>query len=312
MKTRTVICAAAVPLLCGVGICQEPRTDVMYRTSGAFEAQVGPPERVNKTFEYVSAEAGIAGKVVKGAPYSATAATETVQVLADGTRITHQSSSSVARDSEGRTRRENSLPAIGPWTNDGSTPKLVSINDPVAGTTYMLDERTKTARKLLMHRPMPAPAGTGEPVMMERNVHIAGPGPGPGVSHAGGENVMIIHRVVEDGAANAAVPQPKDEQLGQETIEGVVADGTRTTVTLPAGSVGNDRPIEIVDERWYSPELQTTVLSKHNDPRMGETTFRLTKVSRAEPSASLFQVPPDYQIVEAGKDAFQIKIDKKP
>jgi hypothetical protein len=88
------------------------------------------------------------------------------------------------------------------------------------------------------------------------------------------------------------------EQLGKQTIEGVEAEGTRTTVTIPAGEIGNERPIEIVSERWYSPELQLVVMTRHSDPRFGETTYKLTNINRAEPAKSLFEVPSDYTVKE--------------
>jgi len=88
------------------------------------------------------------------------------------------------------------------------------------------------------------------------------------------------------------------EQLGKQSIEGVEAEGTRTTVTIPAGEIGNERPIEIVSERWYSPELQLVVMTRHSDPRFGETTYKLTNINRTEPAKSLFEVPGDYTIKE--------------
>ena len=90
----------------------------------------------------------------------------------------------------------------------------------------------------------------------------------------------------------------KKEDLGKQDIEGVVAEGTRTTVTIPAGEIGNERPIEIVSERWYSPELQLVVMTRHSDPRTGETTYKLTNINRTEPAKSLFEVPSDYTIKE--------------
>ena len=86
------------------------------------------------------------------------------------------------------------------------------------------------------------------------------------------------------------------EALGKKSIEGVEAEGTRTVVTIPAGKIGNDRPIKIVSERWYAPALQIVVLSSHNDPRLGEHTYRLTNITRAEPARSLFEVPANYTI----------------
>ena len=88
------------------------------------------------------------------------------------------------------------------------------------------------------------------------------------------------------------------EQLGKQNIEGVEAEGTRTTVTIAAGEIGNERPIEIVSERWYSPELQLVVMTRHSDPRTGETTYKLTNINRSEPAKSLFEVPSDYTVKE--------------
>ena len=90
----------------------------------------------------------------------------------------------------------------------------------------------------------------------------------------------------------------KTESLGKQAVEGVEAEGRRTTVTIAAGEIGNDRAIEIVSERWYSPELQTVVMTRHSDPRSGETVYRLTNINRSEPAKSLFEVPGDYTIKE--------------
>jgi hypothetical protein len=90
----------------------------------------------------------------------------------------------------------------------------------------------------------------------------------------------------------------KSEDLGKQTIEGVIAQGTRTTSTIDAGAIGNDRPIQIVTERWYSPELQTVVMTKTTDPRSGESTFSLTNVRRGEPGTYLFQVPAGYTVTD--------------
>ena len=88
----------------------------------------------------------------------------------------------------------------------------------------------------------------------------------------------------------------KTQSLGQQEIEGVQAEGTRTTRTIAAGAIGNEQPIEIVSESWYSRDLQTVVLSRHDDPQIGQTTYRLTNISRTEPPASLFEVPSNYTL----------------
>jgi hypothetical protein len=106
---------------------------------------------------------------------------------------------------------------------------------------------------------------------------------------------------------NVPVRAPKIEQLGTKLIESVQAEGTRTTITIPAGEVGNERPIDIVDEQWRSKDLEVIVYSKHSDPRMGETVYSLVNISRADPSPSLFQVPADYTIQEKGGFTINIK-----
>ena len=101
------------------------------------------------------------------------------------------------------------------------------------------------------------------------------------------------------GVLRSRITSPgKTDALGTQMIEGVNAEGTRLSTTLDTGAIGNDRPIQMVNERWFSPELKTVVMTKHSDPRTGEEIFRLTNISRAEPGADLFQVPTSYQIVE--------------
>jgi hypothetical protein len=309
MRKRTLIGTAAIALAAGYSIPAAAQDGPVKQDVMVWTAQAPPPPPggvPGGTFEFVSAEAGIAGKVVKGAPYSATTVTEMVQTLADGNRITNTVSSSVARDSEGRTRREQSLKAIGPWAAEGGAPKMVTISDPVAGVTYMLDDQAKIARKLPLQTIHYTASGEkGPAIIMERQAHVGSAVAGVA---AAGDHVVMMHRAAP-GMKNVD-GEPKVEQLGARDIEGVIADGVRSTFTIAAGAVGNERPIEIVDERWYSTELQTTVMSKHSDPRMGETTYRLTKVSRAEPASSLFEVPADYKVVEGG-ELLRMKVEKK-
>ncbi|MGH9802751.1 MAG: energy transducer TonB, partial [Blastocatellia bacterium] len=119
-----------------------------------------------------------------------------------------------------------------------------------------------------------------------------------------GEEANINNQNVSQASQAMKVRMPaynsNTESLGKQTIEGVEAEGKRTVTTIPAGAIGNERSIEIVSETWYSPELQTTIMSKRNDPTSGETTYRLTNIRRGEPDASLFQVPSDYTVKEGG------------
>jgi hypothetical protein len=91
------------------------------------------------------------------------------------------------------------------------------------------------------------------------------------------------------------------ESLGRQLISGVPADGTRTTITIPAGQIGNAQPIQIVSETWYSPDLQVTLLSKRSDPRSGDRVYQLNNLSRAEPPSTLFVVPGDFKLTERSR-----------
>jgi hypothetical protein len=275
--------------------------------AGAVHAQEPPAGMVAQArvvtggnFGFIS-ERLVGGNPVKGAPYSAQAVTETTQTLADGNRIVQKTTATLYRDSEGRERREQTLPMIGPFTAQGDAPQIISISDPVAGVNYSLNPKEKIAVKMPALQPgLPGvPTGGGANVNFDVMFSAAGPGVAPG-SRA--QQVMIYKGSTVGG--NAA---PNVEQLGSKIIEGVQADGTRTTITIPAGQMGNDRAIDIVDEQWRSPELQVTVLSRHSDPRMGETVYSLTNVSRSEPSPALFQVPPDYTIKD-GPVVFERKL----
>jgi hypothetical protein len=215
---------------------------------------------------FLGAEAGPPGRVVKNAPYSAEMITESTQTLADGNHIRQSATARVFRDSEGRTRTEQSLKGLGALAGNTDLPNVIFISDPVAGTTYALNPSARTATRNGWTRPGrsgPAPANRAEQK---------------------GRRLKSVN-------ANT-----KTESLGRQTIDGVAADGTRTTTTIPAGELGNEQPIQIVTERWYSPDLQTFVLSKRSDPRSGETITRLANITRAEPAHSLFEVPADYKV----------------
>jgi hypothetical protein len=226
------------------------------------------------------------GRVVKNAPYSADIVTETTQTLTDGNHIRQSSTAKVYRDTEGRTRREQSLNALGGLAPSSNLPQVVFINDPVAGFNYALNPQNRTATKSAWARPGRGGQAPGSSQQMARLRQQSANG-----------SAAIAGRWGRGGAARQNI---KTESLGRQTIEGVPADGTRTTMTIAAGQWGNEQPIQIVTERWYSPDLQTVVLSRHTDPRMGETVSKLANVSRSEPPNSLFEPPADYKMAEAG------------
>jgi hypothetical protein len=216
---------------------------------------------------FLGFEAGLGDKTVTGAPFSASFSTETTETLVDGNQIKHTSTGTIARDSQGRTRRDMTLPAFGPVAVAGqAAPHVTFVNDPVAGTRYILEADTKTARQ------MPPPPDKSE---FTKGAHRGGPG------------------------AEAADKETVTTSLGTQTIGGVTAEGTRYTRTIPAGQIGNVKPIVVVTERWYSADLQMVVMTKRSDPRSGDTVFQMTSIARSEPAATLFQVPTDYTVAQA-------------
>lgn len=220
-----------------------------------------PPPPFGPQADFLSSEMRFGDRLIKGVPYSAQFVTESTQTLGDGTRITRKSNGSVYRNAEGRTRREQTLGAIGPIALDGEPLQMIFINDPIARAHYVLDARSHTVRRMPYHD---------------------GPPPPPPLPSDFQEKADPV----------------RTESLGKRVIEGVEAEGTRSTIAIPAGRVGNDRPLEIISERWYSSELQIVVLSKHKDPFAGENVYRLTNISREEPPLSLFEVPAGYSLEE--------------
>ena len=285
---------------------------------------------------------------VKNAPYSGEEVTETNQMLADGTRIHRENRTTVYRDNEGRTRRE--------------TPDNITITDPVANVTYLLNPKILTwtetrhgygtftapeharsgwfshqrgeALTFAIHTSSDGPATITvngdrwtkkrlpKPWQKPRRADRRRPSPTNGTKsyRTAGPRPPVSERRARvalggwcrSGAGNraAAVPATRvmmrrtgnGESLGKQMVEGVNADGMRETTTIPAGAIGNDRPIAITNESWYSEELQMTVMSKRSDPRTGDETFRLTNIRRGEPGAYLFQAPSGYQISEPKRD----------
>jgi len=233
---------------------------------------------------------------VKSAPFLAEATTEFTQILGDGNRIEHRYVSSIARDSRGRTRREEEIALVGPFAAAGATPRLVTILDPDSGVTYTLDEDQQIAFR---NRAAEGPFA-GKLVELQKSMQARVAKKGVTV-----DKKSITINPTRQPAADAAAAKPVTESLGSRSIEGINAQGTRTTTTIPAGAIGNVLPIDIVSERWFSPELQMPVLIRRNDPRSGETIYRLINVVRAEPPDALFTVPAGYEIQE-GKLAFRI------
>ena len=238
-------------------------------------------------------------QTVKGAPYSAEFIVDSRQTLADGNRITRHTTGRVYRDGEGRTRREEDRA-------DGTV--AISIVDPVAGVAYRLEpenriawkspaaasvailrklEEARTKERRKIETEQSAAAGGAPPIGVARGRSAGAPPPTAPVETRG-------FAVEGRGAVMPTAP------LEHRVLEGLAVEGRKVTTTIPAGQIGNEQPITIVSEEWSSPELKVLVLTHHDDPRMGESSYRLTNIVRAEADGSLFQVPPGYAVKESG------------
>jgi hypothetical protein len=240
---------------------------------------------------------------VKGAPFCATVATEHTQSLADGNRIHTNDTATLCRDSEGRTRREAGLNLLSAG-QDTAPPKLITITDPVAGVRYLLDTENKIAQKIPL---LPEPGAPDAP----GNAHAAGEHKQVMIYQrqgVGGGDVMFNDVMIRKTGPDSKENAPSSENLGDHTIEGIHATGTKITSVIPAGKMGNEKPITVTSERWYSPELKVTVMTKHNDPWAGELTTTLKNMNAAEPDAALFTPPADYKIVDDKEGPIKIRL----
>jgi hypothetical protein len=268
----------------------QEKGNVVYQTTGAAGAASGGFDK--------------ASGPVLGAPYSATITNESIQTLADGNRLVQTSTGTTVRDSQGRTRQDTVLPAIGNLSA-ANAPHLIFIHDPVAQTSYTLNLTDKTAQKMpaFSHFAVGTGGAAGATVTMRviegNGAPLPPPDAMPTTMTAPGPGVFFERHLIP-----GEQDQGNIEDLGSQTMEGVLVNGERTTHTIPAGQIGNDRPITIVTEIWTSPDLKTVVYSKRSDPRIGEQTFRLTNIVRSEPSPALFSVPADFKIVDGPQTIF--------
>jgi hypothetical protein len=277
--------------------------------AGSLAAQTSLTTTVEKRIEvtaagparerYFAAIEAVDTRPVKGAPFSARAVTESVRVLADGTRIVQKAEAGLWRDREGRTRREFVPATVGEAPSGEQPPATVVLYDPGAGAVWLLDPAEKAARKIRVIVEGSVEAAAGEE---RRELVFPAPtlsmwaerrlGPAAGSEFGGAFSGARLLRFAEDA---------REEDLGERVIEGLAARGTRFTQVIPKGRIGNDRPITIVHERWVAPELSLVVLAETRDPLSGDLTYRLTEIRRGDPPAGLFEVPADYKVEEAGR-----------
>jgi len=266
MKRKWMFALLSGAIVVSVGTLRAQEPPAGAPPPDAMGQEGGPEGPLGPRMEILGFGEMHPGKVVTGAPYSAVAITETRQTLADGNTISRKVQANVFRDSQGRTRREITLTGVGPLASTGESRTFVMIHDPVAGTAFVLHEDTKVAEKLRV-----PPGGRNHPADLQSKFNAR----------------------MQEEIANGTL---KKEDLGVLTINGVKAQGTRFTRTIPAGQAGNQKPIIITNERWYSPDLQTVTKTVRSDPRFGETTYTVTNIQKQEPAAALFAVPSDYTV----------------
>ena len=200
-------------------------------------------------------------KVVTGQPFSAQIVVEETRRLFDGSTVKSERTGAVYRDREGRTRREQPLDTIGGMRIIGSDQKAVTL-------IFIND------------------FSSGNHYFLDQQNRIARRSP------------LRTDRIQKDRPAPK--DQEKKESLGTKTIEGVKAEGTRVTFEIPSGQIGNEKPLQVITETWFSPELQVVVVSRHGDPIAGEHIFKLVNIRREEPAVNLFTVPAGFRIENAG------------
>ncbi|MEP6900862.1 MAG: hypothetical protein ABJA66_03870 [Actinomycetota bacterium] len=181
---------------------------------------------------------------------------EKTRRLYDGSTVTKQSKGAIYRDGAGRTRREQPIDSIGGFN-------VVGENGSPQKLIFINDFVGKTHYFLDLDRK------------------------------------IARKDQLPDNCPPLPETEPKNgktESLGTKMLEGVSVQGTRTTFEIPVGQIGNDKPIQVITEKWFSPDLQVVIWSRHLDPLSGEHIFRLVNIKKGEPSADLFTVPNDFKI----------------
>jgi hypothetical protein len=198
---------------------------------------------------------------VLGRPFSATEVRKTLQTMADGTRIEHSDTTRFYRDGQGRMRAES--------------PNRVEIFDFVAGFEYDLNPESKTYKRTTI------PDKT-------TSMMLAVVGSTSWTSFSSDAPETRTRARNSRGTVT--------EELPAQTLHSLSIKGSRVTSTIPVGALGNDREMKVVNERWYSPDLQVLIRSSNSDPRFGVSSYELTDIVQAPPDPLLFQVPADYTV----------------
>lgn len=199
---------------------------------------------------------------VQNAPFSADVINETTRMGQEGKRVRQETRGRIYRDSKGRTRDE-----AGVLPNSDPQLRAITIFDPVEKVVIGLQLRS-------------GEAWIGQ--IPDRTVKLSSPSPAsatnPGVWESSGRDETL-----------------KYEDLGTKVIEGLTVKGTRRTRTIPAGRTGNEKPVVVITDSWYSPDLGAVIL-RESDSQSVHRVMRLANIQRTEPDPAMFQVPPHFVV----------------
>jgi len=277
----SLLLAAALPASAQTG--NSPGNGAQSRT--AVRSDVGLAPIFPYMFEPIAVAGLLNDRLVKNQPVAAVFESETSSFQPNGNPITSRVTIRIYRDNEGRTRREViSYPGnASSGSSQTAASTAITIDDPVSGFTYLLDQQTKTVQRYKL-----------------TNAH----------PQQGNSFNDIVPRVVEllrnDDLQTGMVRKyrldpPKLEPLGrQQIIPGVEAEGRRLIFKIPAGAIGNAAEVESTYEIWIARDLRMLVKSVTKNPLTGEHNLRLTTISRDEQPVSLFEVPSGYTMQESG------------
>jgi len=312
MKKRFTTATALAGMAACAGFAQAQ--DHIITRNEAFQQAVVLSSGSGNATTMVAGAIGPDGRMgllnVPGKPFSALETRQSVQTLANGAKIEHSDSNLFYRDDQGRTRAEQSV--------DGR--KTIVIMDPVAHQVTILNPGNKTARRMNI----PSNAQFGGATITDGAVSTRW-GTSTSTSNATGATTFTSTNSETHASAGGSVRaggypvrvstssnNQASEDLGMQTVNGVMAHGTRDTLTIPAQSIGNDRDLQVVDERWFSNDLQMLVKSTNTDPRFGQTSYQLTNIQQGSQDPNLFTVPADYTIsADNFKIDFQTKVSGK-
>lgn len=237
---------------------------------------------------------------VANEPYQAEKTARSVQTLSDGTVITLETHGLLARNSTGQVREDvhsNISGMVNGREMDRDT-TFATVADPV-DSTIILWQAGPGKSKIAITQQMPNLAGLKKNSNLPAsgaNLGLLATPPPPPVGAIPGAPLRVTAAKLPNNPADTNPNKVTHEDLGQQSLQGLLVTGKRTTTVIPVGKIGNDRPITLVEEIWTAPELGIVVKQIDTDPRTGNRTMELTGLTKAEPDAALFHAPPDYKV----------------